>query len=97
MKQVITLFVIALLGSFCSTAAVTLAATEAVAVTSASGLMSFEVVNGFALVARGITAATAAAGATAPTASLYATLALGMLSPILIFGGAVAAGQEVLL
>jgi len=58
MKQAFSIFVIALFVSYCSSVAVTLVATEAVAFTSAAGLMSFEVVNGFAVVAQFVTTAT---------------------------------------
>ena len=74
----------------------TIAATEAVAYTAATtGLMTFEVVNGFALVAGGVTAATTAAATGAPTIAFFGTLVIAMLSPALILGGAVAAGHEV--
>ena len=95
MKQLICLFVIVLLASFCSTTVITIAATEAVAVTAATtGAIAFETVNGFAIVAN---AATAAAAAVGPTAGFWGTLALATVSPLLILGGAVAGAHEVLL
>ena len=94
MKQLICLLVIVLLASFCSTALVTIAATDALAVTAAAtGAVTLEVVNGFALVA----SATAAVSASAPTAAFYGGLLIACLSPALVLSGAVAAGQEVLL